>query len=83
MESKEESSFRSGQVLKTDRDIELAIVEKVLIVAYQDGMRLRPPAPIVSYSEKLVTMADGITLLRSRNLIRTLDDSEILKFIFK
>jgi hypothetical protein len=69
-------TFKAGQELKTDKDFELAIKEKVDVVVYQGAIRMRPVSTLAGYNNEICKLDDGTNLFRSTNVIRTLNEEE-------
>lgn len=59
--------LQQGQRLITNKDFEVAIAEKVIIKAMQNGMEIRPAATIVGYNDDSVRMSDGSIIHRAAN----------------
>ncbi|WP_419872488.1 hypothetical protein [Candidatus Pristimantibacillus sp. PTI5] len=59
--------LQEGQRLITDKDFEIAIAEKAIIKAMQNGMQIRPAATIVGYNDDSVRMSDGSIIHRGAN----------------
>ncbi|MDD9268374.1 hypothetical protein ACFPES_15140 [Paenibacillus sp. GCM10023248] len=69
-------SFPDGQVLISDKDFEAVIKSKEYVVVYQGNVRIRPISTVIEYNQNSIKLADGTTILRSANKIRTLDETE-------
>lgn len=64
---KEKIKLQEGQRLITNKDFEIAIAEKAIIKAMQNGMQIRPASTIIGYNEDSVRMSDGSIIHRAAN----------------
>ncbi|MBM7566274.1 hypothetical protein [Paenibacillus sacheonensis] len=72
--------FTAKQELITDQDLELAMMNKEPIEAFQDRMRLRPISTIRSYNDHSVRIADGTIMFRSFSRFYTLSEQDKLAY---
>ncbi|OMF22741.1 hypothetical protein BK133_25445 [Paenibacillus sp. FSL H8-0548] len=56
-----------GQQLITNKDFEVAIAQKAVISAIQNGMQIRPATTIVGYNDDSIRMSDGSIIHRGAN----------------
>ncbi|MDQ8737686.1 hypothetical protein [Paenibacillus sp. LHD-38] len=63
----EKIKLQEGQRLITNKDFEVAIAEKAIIKAMQNGMQIRPASTITGYNDDSVRMSDGSIIHRSAN----------------
>lgn len=80
MMAKEKPLFTAKQELKSDSDIELAMMHKEPIEVFQDRMRLRPISTIKAYNDHSVRISDGTLIFRESSKFFTLSEADKLAY---